>query len=411
MPKLKGVHLFLCDISNRTTDESEKISNIMQLPSELQQALDECFSTSMSPTELAEKLRSLLDDTCGRDKLWDTGGPSWQAGTVAYEYTTKKLLGLKLYTIADALLQEWWRHLSHRQCAERIWVPYAIPAYLLSQVFFAVADLGIAFRWTLLAYAHDILSNQNYGYAYQILHASFGMNKKDIDALSEVGRECYKDTNQDWGSLSSFPEEVVRKFSTMKRSASYASQIAHLTTQRDFPVSPGYLTALIEQLDLGTNDQKGRRLEDTAFYLMSLLPGCLPKRNILDTERAYETDLIVRNLQTNSNIISDLFGRHILVECKNYANPVGVPDVGYFLFRMRLTHAIFGVIFAPKGITGKEEDEARSLIRRAFHEDGVVCIVIDRTDLQPLVAGDMSLYWLLLEKYEEFRFGKPKRSR
>jgi hypothetical protein len=381
---------------------------------DLQQALNECFNSQLAPSELADKLLQLFQEACSPGKQWDSGGVNWKVGAGAYEFATAKLLSLRFYTIADALLQDWWRSLSYRQYAERKWLPYAIPTYLLSQVFFAVGDLGVAFRWTLLTYAHDILSNQPVGYAHQVLHATFGMNKYDIKALDEVGHECRRDiegNRKDWGRLNGFPEEVLRRFATEKRSNSYASQIAHLTTQRDFPVSPGYLSTLVEQLDSGTNDQKGRSLEDTAFYLMSLLPGCLPKRNVLDSDRAYETDLIVRNLQTNSNIISDLFGRHILVECKNYAKPVGVPDVGYFLFRMRLTHAIFGVIFAPKGITGKQEAEARSLVRRAFHEDATVCIIIDRNDLQALAAGDMSLYWLLLEKYEEFRFGKPKQAK
>ncbi len=44
--------------------------------------------------------------------------------------------------------------------------------------------------------------------------------------------------------------------------------------------------------------------------------------------------------------------------------------IGYFLYRIRLTHAHFGVIFAKTGITGDEDQEkaAYSLIRKAFHE-------------------------------------------
>lgn len=384
----------------------------MSVPQELQKALDESFNTSNLPTELAEKLHTFLCTTCGRNKQWDAGGPNWQIGAELYELATAKLLKLRQPNIADNLLQELWHDFSLRQYEECRWLPIAIPAYLLAHVFLSVADLGIAFRWALLAYTHDLLSGQTFGNGYQMLHSPFGMGKKDFTGLGEIAGICRKAIEENgWGCQQSFPEEVIRKFGTERRSTSYASQIAHLATQRDFPVSSGYLNTLTDQLRTGTNDNKGKRLEDIAFYLTSLLPGCLPKRNVLDTENAYETDLVVRNLQTNSNIVSDLFGRHILVECKNYSNPVGVPDVGYFLFRMRLTHAIFGIIFAPQGITGDEEDEARSLIRRAFHEDGTVCVVIDSKDLQSLISNEMSFYWLILEKYEEFRFGKPKRAK
>jgi hypothetical protein len=237
------------------------------------------------------------------------------------------------------------------------------------------------------------------------------MSIKDIATLTAVGEDCRQDIEEngkDWGRLRAFPEEVLRRFIADKGQGSYAAHIAHHNTKSDFPVAKGYLSALIDQLNATTADEKGKRLEETAFYLTSLLPGCVPKRDVLDQESAFETDLLVRNLYSSSSIISDLFGRHILVECKNYDKPVGVSHVGYFLFRMRLAHSSFGIIFAPKGITGSADREARTLIRRAFHEDNSVCIVIDLKDLKSLTSEGLSLYWLLLEKYEEFRFGKPK---
>lgn len=66
-------------------------------------------------------------------------------------------------------------------------------------------------------------------------------------------------------------------------------------------------------------------------------------------------------------------------------------------------------MFATHNVTGSkltdEEQAARSLIRRAFHEDGSVCVVIDRNDLQGIADGAISFYWLLHSRYEEFRFG------
>ncbi len=85
-------------------------------------------------------------------------------------------------------------------------------------------------------------------------------------------------------------------------------------------------------------------------------------------------------------------------------------DVGYFLYRMRLTHSRFGVILCRKGITGskKKETAARSLVRKAFHEDGSICIVIDHDDIERLSDTQTTLWALLLERIESVRFGRPK---
>ncbi|MCI0562084.1 MAG: hypothetical protein MN733_26655, partial [Nitrososphaera sp.] len=108
-----------------------------------------------------------------------------------------------------------------------------------------------------------------------------------------------------------------------------------------------------------------------------------------------------------------LLGRHFLVECKNWDESVGVRDVGYFLYRMRLTHCSFGVIFAKDNISGKKgkgEIAARSLIRRAFHEDGNTCVVLDRNDLEGLAKRETTFWSMLLSKIELFRFGKAKKT-
>ena len=82
---------------------------------------------------------------------------------------------------------------------------------------------------------------------------------------------------------------------------------------------------------------------------------------------------------------------------------------------MRLTHAKFGVIFAKHGVTGDKTGNAgltaaRELIRKAFHEDGNICVVLNRDDLDNLLDGKTTFWSLLLERVELIRFGKPRRS-
>src|SRR5690606_15446680 len=131
---------------------------------------------------------------------------------------------------------------------------------------------------------------------------------------------------------------------------------------------------------------------------------------VQDEKQTAEIDLVVRNLQPNANLMADILGRYFIVECKNWDKPVGSRDVGYFLNKIRQSHASFGVIFSREGITGDgdEEKAAKELTRRAFHEDKSVCIVISRSDLRRLQNGETTFRTLLLELFEEFRFGRPK---
>jgi hypothetical protein len=340
---------------------------------------------------------------------------NWSTAEQAYGYATRELLQRGAPPIADTLLQDWWRALCEQQFRTGLRLPLALPAYFLSRVFWAVGDLGCSFRWTFLAYVHDSMSGHPGGQAKQLLRSVFGLSSQDLARVAAFSEQCVQEVLvQGWQIPAGYPEYALQRFMTDERGrTTYAAQAASLPTTRDFPVNPTYLRALLKDMDVGDGDvlRKGKQLEYIGFYLMSLLPGCAPSRNVLDTDRAYETDLIVRNLYGKTNLLSDLFGRHILVECKNWKDPVGVAHVGYFLFRMRLTHARFGIILAPGGITGAEHDEARALIRRSFHEDGSTCIVIERADLEELAGGTVGLYWLLMEKYEAFRFGHPDQKR
>ena len=177
----------------------------------------------------------------------------------------------------------------------------------------------------------------------------------------------------------------------------------------EFHLTPTFLSALIETMERAKSaDKKGRALEDIAFYLFSLIPGCFPRRNVLDLARASEYDLVVNNLAPTSGLEDSLFGRAFLVECKNWIKPVGVQEVGYFLFRMGLTHCRFGVILSRHGITRANDGEryATALVRRAFHEHGTACVVLDLRDLKELANGKMvSLTGLMIDRLQRFRFG------
>lgn len=221
--------------------------------------------------------------------------------------------------------------------------------------------------------------------------------------------------DNDWSNPEGFAENVVRRFALEKRE--FAHLFAVETSVNEFPLCPSYYLSLQKRADspnFNTTSQ-GSALEDLASYLFLLIPGWVPRRNILDERWAYETDLVIRNLNPASNLTAELLGRHFIVECKNTQDTLGVRDVGYFLYRMKLTHAKFGVLFAATDISGaniKKPDEWASyqLVRKAFHEDGNICVILSREDLKLLQSGEITIWSILLEKIERIRFGTQRKN-
>jgi hypothetical protein len=315
---------------------------------------------------------------------------------------------------AENILLDWWEDFGLRQVNQEKRIYRAIIALWLADVHLQAGNRGTAFRWLLHTQADDAFDEHN-GAGTDRLKANFDISDDDLNKLNSLAKSYRDKTNylgKQWLTPTVFPEEIVRKF--IENDTNFL--MTRLTSSQPFPLSKSYFTALMKYADEileGNNSRaKGQILEDIAAYLLLLLPGYVPRRNLLDQDLVGETDVLVTNLNQTPDITIDLLGRHFLVECKNCAQRVGVRDVGYFLYRMKLAHVQFGIIFSNEGITGdrKKEKAARALVRRAFHEDKSLCVIIDRKDLDELANQEKPSFWaMLLRKIEEFRFGKPKK--
>jgi hypothetical protein len=244
-----------------------------------------------------------------------------------------------------------------------------------------------------------------------LLYAKFGLSDAERKALDALAKECRNEAEANgWDSPSGFAEEVLRRFAQSDKNGRDVFQ--RLSGTEEFHLTRPSLRVLLDHMDNAPDDQsKGKRLEDVAFYLFSLLPGCVPRRNLLDLAGASEYDLVVSNMSPTSSLRGDVFGRDFLIECKNWNRAVGAEHVGYFLFRMGLTHCRFGVILSRQGITAVSFGDAyaEALVRRAFHEHGSACVVVSMTDLEDLASGQISgVTNLLIERLNDFRFGKDR---
>jgi predicted Mrr-cat superfamily restriction endonuclease len=75
----------------------------------------------------------------------------------------------------------------------------------------------------------------------------------------------------------------------------------------------------------------------------------------------------------------------ILVECKNWSQPVGSEEVNWFDSKLKRRCQAFGILVAANGVTGNSQkiQAAHEIIRAALSE-GRQLIVITRSEIEDL---------------------------
>jgi len=363
----------------------------------------------------ATALHTRVLEICGPhgdgDLLGDDSsvGEAWWRGAMAALVNDK----LRWFLPAEAILLDLWEMLSQRQEEESTHVNRAMISQYMTELQHTRGERGSAFRWALHTQADDVLGDhsQGGGFGRQWLRGAFGISDSELGILNGIAAGCRAEAMSDgWATPSGFPEEVVRRLATEQAAGS--GLFAKTISDVEFHLSSPYLRVLLERTDSGGKQAKGDAAEDAISYLCGLLPGCVPRRNVLDSKLTYEFDLIVQNLSVREHLVARSFGGTFLVECKNWCETVGSQEVGYFLLRMNLTRTSFGIIFSSSGISkGRAGDmAATSLITRAFHQNGSLCVAVSRDDLDRLASAKRrSFQQLLFDKIEVLRYGKPRR--
>lgn len=385
----------------------------------IKKIFDDWPKHAFDPVDFLDQAKSIMNRACAAGGEYD---PRYhgkaQDACNAYGGIANTLLRSGFRSAAESLLIDAWDNFSEVQKEEKQRIYRAGLGVYLAKMYLALGDKGAAIRWALLTQADDMLGEHGKGggVGKQMLLTILGMSEDELSSLNEIASSnlsrIRKVGEDDWSKPEAFAEDVVVKFTLASPEASHLS--AAESSLEEFPLSRAYFSSLLRsvRVEHETAKAKGDVLEDLATYLFMLIPGWCPRRNIKDEYDTFENDLVIRNLNRSSNLTAEILGRHFLVECKNWEDRVGVSDVGYFLYRMRLTHVSFGVIFARSGITGTQETErfARSIIRKAFHEDGSICIVIREEDLETLLCKHSSFLSILLERAERVRFGKASKN-
>jgi len=161
------------------------------------------------------------------------------------------------------------------------------------------------------------------------------------------------------------------------------------------------LDTINDHLNTGDNGAttalKGRAFENLICYLFDLIPGVeITQRNSMNAFNTEEIDVAIWNDKKRSGLY---FLPHIvLIECKNWSNPVSSIEVNWFATKLESRGRDFGILVANNGITGDPEQltAAHNVLARHL-ERGRQIIVIKRAEIQRLTNTN-DLIRLIKEK-------------
>jgi len=163
-------------------------------------------------------------------------------------------------------------------------------------------------------------------------------------------------------------------------------------------LSSSRIQRVFERSDLAeTTLEQGQALEDLVCYIFERVPGIeVAKRNVLNTFRTEEIDVAFWNSRQRNGLY--FLPNIVLVECKNWSQPIGSQEVGYFVQRLQNRGRDHGILVAANGITGSAEDRDRAhyeiamALGRGFH-----VLVLTRAEIETL-TDTSQLVRLLKEK-------------
>ncbi|HEV2617514.1 MAG TPA: restriction endonuclease [Candidatus Acidoferrales bacterium] len=143
--------------------------------------------------------------------------------------------------------------------------------------------------------------------------------------------------------------------------------------------------------------EKGRALENFVCELFPFIPGIeIAQRNALNAFETEELDVALWNARHQEGLY--FLPNILLVECKNWSNPVGSQEVSYFVQRLRHRGCDHGILFATNGITGVPADLTRAHYEiAAALESGTRVMVVTSEDIADIAHSDALVSLLKLK--------------
>ena len=151
------------------------------------------------------------------------------------------------------------------------------------------------------------------------------------------------------------------------------------------------LASHFNSCDNGANNQaKGKAFEDLACYLFETISGVsIAMRNQMNAYNNEEIDVAIWNDKSRNGL--DFLPNVVLIECKNWSNPVSSIEVNWFCQKIASRGLDFGILIANNGITGNAGDLNAAHDTIAYHlSQKRKIIIITRDEINQLsTTGDL----------------------
>jgi AAA+ ATPase superfamily predicted ATPase len=146
-------------------------------------------------------------------------------------------------------------------------------------------------------------------------------------------------------------------------------------------------------------EEKGKAIEEMAAYLFTSYKHYFDVRQQVQS-RTSQLDIHLW-FKPGDDPLLRKFGEEIIVECKNWQNPVGKPEINDLAGDMVNRKCKTGILISRKGITGKDFKDANGQRLVWFHSEfNLIILVLSFEDMKKIEAGK-NLIVLLKEKYQE----------
>jgi hypothetical protein len=251
-------------------------------------------------------------------------------------------------------------------------------------------------RYIMLALCEDAVEQKGQVDPYSVgtyrwLVRHFGFRHADFN---DYVRQAWEAWNRD-NTSALFPEWMLQEldhgWQTVQPTPSEASV---------YWVNPRYVGLLVGRL--GEGDRKsGKSLERLSHYLISAIPGF--RAHLRKHGKSTEHDVIGVVEGQFADFRSEI-GRYILCQCKDWRKPANFKTMASFCHVLDSTQTCFGILCSKNGITGqKTSTDAERERVKAFHQRGIVVVVVSEGDLRDVQQG-VSFITMLRDKYERRRF-------
>lgn len=251
-----------------------------------------------------------------------------------------------------------------------------MPLVHISDCYRLMGFATLAKRFAMLTLVEDTL----------LYEGDLDLNRSGATRLTSIFGMASGDFHQYVGSIhtvsendtieSRFPEWVLQEIDQ-----EWKVEIPALQEASTYVANATYLSHLHSKL----GEKTGKALERMADYLVSSIPGC--RTTSRKRSASTEYDIVCSIEGARPDFLSEV-GRYFVCECKDTAKPASYSTIAKFTRVLDSTKSRLGLIFSPKGISGRSSMRYAERERIKVYQDrGIAILVLDSSDFQYFADG------------------------